>query len=83
MPKLCPSLVINTTILDQVLYAAAWICGEFASHLERPEETLDAMLRGKINLLPGNELFLFAALCWRDSNPLNIRTNLNTIRGIS
>uniref|UniRef100_A0A8C6Q5F6 AP-3 complex subunit delta-1 n=1 Tax=Nothobranchius furzeri TaxID=105023 RepID=A0A8C6Q5F6_NOTFU len=31
----------------EVLYAAAWICGEFSEHLENPMETLEAMLRPK------------------------------------
>jgi AP-3 complex subunit delta-1 len=38
----------------EVLYAASWICGEFASHLDDPEATLLSMLKGKINLLPGH-----------------------------
>jgi len=38
----------------EVLYAASWICGEFAVYLEDPEATLLSMLKGKINLLPGH-----------------------------
>uniref|UniRef100_M3ZMV5 AP-3 complex subunit delta-1 n=1 Tax=Xiphophorus maculatus TaxID=8083 RepID=M3ZMV5_XIPMA len=37
----------------EVLYAAAWICGEF-SHLENPMQTLEAMLRPKVATLPGH-----------------------------
>uniref|UniRef100_A0A3B4H767 AP-3 complex subunit delta-1 n=1 Tax=Pundamilia nyererei TaxID=303518 RepID=A0A3B4H767_9CICH len=37
----------------EVLYAAAWICGEF-SHLENPVQTLEAMLRPKVATLPGH-----------------------------
>uniref|UniRef100_A0A3P9P8R7 AP-3 complex subunit delta-1 n=1 Tax=Poecilia reticulata TaxID=8081 RepID=A0A3P9P8R7_POERE len=37
----------------EVLYAAAWICGEF-SHLENPTQTLEAMLRPKVATLPGH-----------------------------
>lgn len=35
------------SVLQEVLYAAAWLCGEFASELEKPEETLRAMIKYK------------------------------------
>ncbi|XP_044260701.1 AP-3 complex subunit delta [Tribolium madens] len=35
------------TIMQEVLYAAAWLCGEFASELKQPEKTLRAMLKYK------------------------------------
>ncbi|XP_006897989.1 PREDICTED: AP-3 complex subunit delta-1 isoform X2 [Elephantulus edwardii] len=38
----------------EVLYAAAWICGEFSEHLEEPQQTLEAMLRPKVTTLPGH-----------------------------
>ncbi|KAK3089741.1 hypothetical protein FSP39_006122 [Pinctada imbricata] len=38
----------------EVLYAAAWICGEFSKHLSSPRETLEAMLKPKITSLPGH-----------------------------
>ncbi|MFT7808724.1 hypothetical protein Z043-110569 [Arapaima gigas] len=38
----------------EVLYAAAWICGEFSEHLEDPLQTLEAMLRPKVATLPGH-----------------------------
>ncbi|XP_069127630.1 AP-3 complex subunit delta-1-like [Argopecten irradians] len=38
----------------EVLYAAAWICGEFSSHLKDPRVTLEAMLKPKITALPGH-----------------------------
>uniref|UniRef100_A0A674NFJ2 AP-3 complex subunit delta-1 n=1 Tax=Takifugu rubripes TaxID=31033 RepID=A0A674NFJ2_TAKRU len=38
----------------EVLYAAAWICGEFSEHLENPVQTLEAMLRPKVATLPGH-----------------------------
>ena len=38
----------------EVLYAAAWICGEFSEHLKNPKETLEFMLRPKITCLPGH-----------------------------
>ncbi|XP_026091857.1 AP-3 complex subunit delta-1-like isoform X3 [Carassius auratus] len=38
----------------EVLYAAAWICGEFSEHLEEPMQTLEAMLRPKVATLPGH-----------------------------
>jgi len=37
-----------------VLYAAAWICGEFAAHLKEPEAVLEAVLKSKITVLPGH-----------------------------
>lgn len=36
------------TIMQEVLYAAAWLCGEFASELKNPEDTLKAMLKYKV-----------------------------------
>ncbi|ELT88988.1 hypothetical protein CAPTEDRAFT_18044 [Capitella teleta] len=38
----------------EVLYAAAWICGEFSEHLRDPQGTLEAMLRSKVTQLPGH-----------------------------
>nr|XP_023653719.1 AP-3 complex subunit delta-1-like isoform X2 [Paramormyrops kingsleyae] len=38
----------------EVLYAAAWICGEFSEYLEDPVQTLEAMLRPKVSTLPGH-----------------------------
>ncbi|ESP05472.1 hypothetical protein LOTGIDRAFT_177167 [Lottia gigantea] len=38
----------------EVLYAAAWVCGEFAEHLSDPLNTLECMLRPKITILPGH-----------------------------
>ncbi|XP_044124946.1 AP-3 complex subunit delta-1 isoform X2 [Bufo gargarizans] len=38
----------------EVLYAAAWICGEFSEHLLEPQQTLEAMLRPKVTTLPGH-----------------------------
>uniref|UniRef100_A0A4W4FY47 AP-3 complex subunit delta n=1 Tax=Electrophorus electricus TaxID=8005 RepID=A0A4W4FY47_ELEEL len=38
----------------EVLYAAAWICGEFSEHLDDPMQTLEAMLRPKVASLPGH-----------------------------
>ncbi|XP_029469769.1 AP-3 complex subunit delta-1 [Rhinatrema bivittatum] len=38
----------------EVLYAAAWICGEFSEHLPEPSQTLEAMLRPKVTTLPGH-----------------------------
>nr|CAD7424669.1 unnamed protein product [Timema monikensis] len=40
--------------MSEVLYAAAWICGEFSEHLSDPQATLEAMLRGKVFTLPGH-----------------------------
>ncbi|XP_054274648.1 AP-3 complex subunit delta-1-like [Macrosteles quadrilineatus] len=54
-------LLENTHLLTQpgskmadVLYAAAWIAGEFATELTDPEATLQAMLSGRVNALPGH-----------------------------
>lgn len=38
----------------EVLYAAAWICGEFSEHLQEPQQTLAAMLRPRVSALPGH-----------------------------
>lgn len=38
----------------EVLYAAAWICGEFSEHLSDPSATLKAMLHPKVTYLPGH-----------------------------
>ncbi len=44
---------------SEVLYAASWICGEFAEHLEQPEDTLRAMFKPKISGLPGHILAVY------------------------
>ncbi|XP_057564906.1 AP-3 complex subunit delta-1 isoform X2 [Hippopotamus amphibius kiboko] len=57
----------------EVLYAAAWICGEFSEHLQEPQQTLEAMLRPKVTTLPGhiqavyvqNVVKLYAAILQR------------------
>lgn len=38
----------------EVLYAAAWICGEFSECVPNPQGTIEAMLRGKVTSLPGH-----------------------------
>lgn len=38
----------------EVLYAAAWICGEFAQFLNDPTDTLQSMFRGRVIALPGH-----------------------------
>ncbi|CAL7935163.1 unnamed protein product [Xylocopa violacea] len=40
--------------MSEVLYAAAWICGEFSSELENPIATLQSMLRSQASSLPGH-----------------------------
>ncbi|KAG7209490.1 hypothetical protein KM043_015576 [Ampulex compressa] len=40
--------------MSEVLYAAAWICGEFSSELEDPLGTLQSMLRSQASSLPGH-----------------------------
>lgn len=58
----CAALLENAQLLtgqpratmSEVLYAAAWICGEFSSELEDPIATLRAMLRSQASSLPGH-----------------------------
>ncbi|XP_046474561.1 AP-3 complex subunit delta-1 isoform X1 [Neodiprion pinetum] len=40
--------------MAEVLYAAAWICGEFSSELQNPLATLRSMLRSRASTLPGH-----------------------------
>ncbi|XP_014217079.1 AP-3 complex subunit delta-1 [Copidosoma floridanum] len=40
--------------MSEVLYAAAWICGEFSSELYDPLVTLDSMLKPQASSLPGH-----------------------------
>lgn len=40
--------------MAEVLYAAAWICGEFSSELQNPLATLQSMLRSRASSLPGH-----------------------------
>ncbi|KAL2740894.1 AP-3 complex subunit delta-1 [Vespula squamosa] len=40
--------------MSEVLYAAAWICGEFSNELEDPLGTLHSMLRSQAFSLPGH-----------------------------
>ncbi|OXU26869.1 hypothetical protein TSAR_010610 [Trichomalopsis sarcophagae] len=40
--------------MSEVLYAAAWICGEFSSELEDPMATLQSMLKPQVSSLPGH-----------------------------
>ncbi|KAL3112207.1 hypothetical protein niasHT_016980 [Heterodera trifolii] len=43
----------------EVLLAAAWICGEFAQHVNNVTAVLDAMLRIKLSVVPGPLLSVF------------------------
>ncbi|XP_071853079.1 AP-3 complex subunit delta-1-like isoform X3 [Apostichopus japonicus] len=51
-------LIVGTAVqangICEVLYAAAWIVGEFPQHLLNPRHTLDAMFHGRITSLPGH-----------------------------
>jgi AP-3 complex subunit delta-1 len=38
----------------EVLYAATWICGEFAEHVKNPSRTMEAMLTSRVGNLPGH-----------------------------
>ncbi|XP_059468958.1 AP-3 complex subunit delta-1 [Neocloeon triangulifer] len=38
----------------EVLYAAAWICGEFSEFLPDTKSTLEALLRARVSSLPGH-----------------------------
>ncbi|CAG0900344.1 unnamed protein product, partial [Darwinula stevensoni] len=42
------------TTITEVLYAAAWICGEFAEFLPDPRGTLEAMVRMRMGSLPSH-----------------------------
>jgi AP-3 complex subunit delta-1 len=44
----------NSTDICEVLFAATWICGEFAVYLTEPFKTMDAMLKSKVTNLPGH-----------------------------
>ncbi|CAF4203003.1 unnamed protein product, partial [Adineta steineri] len=44
----------SSTTVAEVLYAAAWICGEFCSYLKEPQKTLESILNTKIILFPGH-----------------------------
>ncbi|XP_077981677.1 AP-3 complex subunit delta-1-like isoform X2 [Glandiceps talaboti] len=44
----------NRNGICEVLYAAAWIVGEFSEHLYDPKNTLEAMLRSRVTTLPGH-----------------------------
>ena len=63
-------LVENHTVLlgnssqnstaSEVLYAASWICGEFAEHLACPEATLKALFQSNAtDSLPGHILSIY------------------------
>ncbi|EAT39753.1 AAEL008462-PA [Aedes aegypti] len=71
----------NST-MHEVLYAAAWIVGEFGSHLDNPEQTLNTLLQAR--QVPGhiqavyvqNATKLFANLvhdCLEEDNLADIR----------
>ncbi|XP_069693426.1 AP-3 complex subunit delta-1-like [Periplaneta americana] len=47
-------LTAQSSTMSQVLYAAAWITGEFCQYLTDPQATLEAMLRGRVFALPGH-----------------------------
>ncbi|KAK0180846.1 hypothetical protein PV327_003184 [Microctonus hyperodae] len=58
----CALLLENSHLLSgqpratmcEVLYAAAWICGEFCSELDDPIATLKSMLKSQASSLPGH-----------------------------
>ena len=43
-----------TSSIAEVLFAAAWICGEFSHLLPNPRATLEAILRGRLSCLAGH-----------------------------
>eukprot|EP01133_Synstelium_polycarpum_P014590 gene14590-17251_t len=55
----------------EVLYAAAWVVGEFASYINQPAESLEAFLQPRVSVLPAhiqsvymqNSLKVFAHAC--------------------
>uniref|UniRef100_A0A1B6DPB2 AP-3 complex subunit delta n=2 Tax=Clastoptera arizonana TaxID=38151 RepID=A0A1B6DPB2_9HEMI len=87
-------LLENASLLTQpgskmvdVLYAAAWICGEFANELVDPVSTLDAMLTGRGNTLPGhiqavyvqNILKVFSILLSKASSKLTVKKHCDKV----
>jgi AP-3 complex subunit delta-1 len=40
--------------LNEVFYAASWICGEFGQQLKDPVHTMNSMLKAKVTQLPGH-----------------------------
>lgn len=73
-------LTVQSSTMSQVLYAAAWITGEFSQYLTDPQSTLEAMLRGRVFALPGhiqavyvqNILKLFAHILTRTEEQQDI-----------
>lgn len=45
--------------ISEVLYAAAWICGEYAEYLCNPYSVVESMLKTKISLMPGHILSVY------------------------
>jgi AP-3 complex subunit delta-1 len=45
--------------IAEVLLTAAWICGEFAQHVNDITSLLDAMLRLKLSIVPGTLLSVY------------------------
>uniref|UniRef100_A0A0N4ZAI7 AP-3 complex subunit delta n=1 Tax=Parastrongyloides trichosuri TaxID=131310 RepID=A0A0N4ZAI7_PARTI len=45
--------------ISEVLYAAAWICGEYSSHVRDPLSVIESMLKTKISLMPGHILSVY------------------------
>jgi AP-3 complex subunit delta len=45
--------------MAEVLLAAAWICGEYAQHVNDVNTLLEAMLRIKLSVVPGALLSVF------------------------
>ena len=41
----------NNNEINEVLYAAAWICGEFSNYIQKPSNLVDSMLKTKIHTL--------------------------------
>ncbi|XP_058834592.1 AP-3 complex subunit delta isoform X2 [Topomyia yanbarensis] len=75
-------ITAQSSTMHEVLYAAAWIVGEFGSHLDNPEATLRTLLQPR--QMPGhiqavyvqNVIKLFASLvhdCLEEDNLADIR----------
>uniref|UniRef100_A0A915NHQ4 AP-3 complex subunit delta domain-containing protein n=1 Tax=Meloidogyne floridensis TaxID=298350 RepID=A0A915NHQ4_9BILA len=45
--------------IAEVLLAAAWICGEYAQHVNNVDSLLEAMIRVKLSMIPGALLSVF------------------------
>uniref|UniRef100_A0A1I8BU09 AP-3 complex subunit delta n=1 Tax=Meloidogyne hapla TaxID=6305 RepID=A0A1I8BU09_MELHA len=58
-PLLQGNSATQRTNMAEVLLAAAWICGEYAQHVNDVDTLLEAMLKIKLSIVPGALLSVF------------------------